>query len=99
MTRTDVEGKPHPLPGRRPADEEAIAATTGLVEAAEATGNPWALSFALLGFGAADLMYTPIRPVLSRQVAAGRRWPKAAATALNGTNLATVVARMEGRVW
>ncbi len=28
--------------------EEAIAATTGLIEAAEATRNPWALSFALL---------------------------------------------------
>ena len=33
--------------------EDAIAATTGLIEAAEATRNPWALSFALFGFGAA----------------------------------------------
>ena len=31
--------------------EEAIIAADGLVEAAEATGNPWALSYALLSVG------------------------------------------------
>jgi hypothetical protein len=31
--------------------EEAIVAAEGLVEAAEATGNPWALSYALLSHG------------------------------------------------
>jgi hypothetical protein len=32
-------------------DEEARAAATGLIDAAEATRNPWALSFALLAYG------------------------------------------------
>ena len=63
--------------------EEAIAATTGLIEAAEATGNPWALSYALLAFGVA-FTYMPIRSVLSRPVAAGCRLPKTAATAATG---------------
>ena len=40
--------------------EEAIAATAGLIEAAEATGNPWALSFALVAFGAAHLHADPV---------------------------------------
>ena len=64
------------------AHEEAIAATTGLIEAAEATRNPWVLSFALLGFGAPSPM--PIRSVLSRPVAAGCRLPETAATVAAG---------------
>ncbi len=40
--------------------EEAIAATTGLIEAAEATGNPWVLSMALFGFGAAFAHADPV---------------------------------------
>ena len=31
--------------------DEAMAAATGLIDAAEATRNPWALSFALLAYG------------------------------------------------
>ena len=31
--------------------DEAVAAATGLIEAAEATGNPYALSYALLAYG------------------------------------------------
>ena len=31
--------------------DEAMAATTGLIDAAEATGNPYAISFALLAYG------------------------------------------------
>jgi predicted ATPase len=74
--------------------EEAIAATTGLVEAAEATGNPWSLSFALLGFGAAHLHVDPVGAL-----DAGRRGLQVAEDSGNrttGTTLATVVARMEG---
>jgi predicted ATPase len=74
--------------------EDAIAATTGLVEAAETTGNPWALSFALLGFGAAHLHADP-----AGALQAGRRGLQVAegsGNRLTGTTLATVVARMEG---
>lgn len=35
------------------SDDEAMIATTGLVEAAEATRNPWALSYALLAYALA----------------------------------------------
>jgi predicted ATPase len=74
--------------------EAAIAATAGLVEAAEATGNPWSLSFALLGFGAAHLHADPVGAL-----EAGRRGLQVAegsGNRLTGTTLATVVARMEG---
>ena len=65
------------------SDEDAIAATTGLIEAAEATGNPWVLSLALFCFGAALTHADPIG-ALSRPVAAGCRLPKTAATAATG---------------
>jgi len=74
--------------------EEAIAATTGLVEAAEATRNPWSLSLALLGFGVAHLHADPVGALK-----AGRRGLHVAEDSgnrANGTTLATVVARMEG---
>jgi len=35
------------------SDEEAMAATTGLIDAAESTQNPWALSYALLAYSIA----------------------------------------------
>ncbi len=41
--------------------DEAMAATTGLIEAAEATGNPYALSFALLAYGLACRDADPLR--------------------------------------
>jgi predicted ATPase len=74
--------------------EEAIAATAGLIEAAEATGNPWSLSFALLGFGAAHIHADPVGAL-----EAGRRGLRVAEDSGNrgnGTTLATVVARIEG---
>jgi hypothetical protein len=40
--------------------EEAIDATGGLIEAAEATGNPWALSYAPLAFGIALTQADPV---------------------------------------
>jgi predicted ATPase len=73
--------------------EDAIAATTGLIEAAEATGNPWALSYALLAFGAA---FEHADPVGALQ--AGRRGLQVAEDSGNRgnrTHLATLVARIE----
>jgi predicted ATPase len=74
--------------------EEAIAATTGLIEAAEASRNPWALSFVLLAFGAAHLHADPVAALK-----AGRRGLQVAEESGNrasGTTLATVVSRIEG---
>jgi hypothetical protein len=73
--------------------EEAIAATAGLIEAAEATRNPWALSFALLAFGAA---FQDVDSVSALQ--AGHRGLQVAEASGNrgiGTHLATLVARVE----
>jgi hypothetical protein len=76
------------------SDEEAIAATAGLIEAAEATRNPWALSYALLAFGVAHLHADPVgaRKACRRglQVAEG------SGNRANGTTLATIAARIEG---
>jgi tetratricopeptide (TPR) repeat protein len=74
--------------------EEAIAATTGLIEAAEATGNPWALSFALFAFVPAFEHADPVGALK-----AGRRGLQVAEDSGNrgnGTFLAMVVARIEG---
>jgi predicted ATPase len=73
--------------------EDAIAATTGLIEAAEATGNPWALSYALVAFGVA---LTHVDPVGALE--AGRRGLQVAEDSGNrgnGTFLAMLVARLE----
>jgi predicted ATPase len=73
--------------------EEAIAATTGLIAAAEATGNPWVLSMALFGFGAAFAHADPVGALK-----AGRRGLQVAEDSgnrTNGTHLATLAARME----
>ena len=43
------------------SDEEAMAAANGLIEAAEATRNPYALSFALLAYGFAFRDADPVR--------------------------------------
>jgi hypothetical protein len=75
------------------AHEDAIAATTGLIEAAEATRNPWALSSALLAIGGA---YTHADPVGALD--AGRRGLQVAEDSgnrLTGTYLAMLVARIE----
>jgi predicted ATPase len=73
--------------------EEAIAATAGLIEAAEATGNPWVLSSALFTFVAAHLHADPVGALT-----AGRRGLQVAEDSGNrgnGTFLAMVVARVE----
>jgi hypothetical protein len=76
------------------SDEEAIAATTGLIEAAEATGNPWALSYALVAFGVAHRHADPVGAL-----EAGRRGLQVAegsGNRLTRTYLAMLVARIEG---
>jgi hypothetical protein len=76
------------------SDEEAIAATAGLVEAAEAARNPWALTCALQAFGVAHLHADPVAALKAcrrgMQVAAG------SGNRANGTTLATIAARIEG---
>ena len=54
VTRTQCRGSPghHPLSPRPVVMRRRSLPQTGLIEAAEATGNPWALSYALLAFGA-----------------------------------------------
>ena len=76
--------------------EEAIAATTGLIEAAEATRNPWVLSFALLGFGGAFAHADPVGAL-----EAGRRGLQVAEDSGNrgnGTFLATACCPNRGRI-
>ncbi|PXW99582.1 putative ATPase [Mycolicibacterium moriokaense] len=73
--------------------EKAIAATTGLIEAAEATGNPWVLSYALLAVGAALQDADPVDALQ-----AGRRGLQVAEDSGNrgnGTFLAVLDARIE----
>ena len=73
--------------------DEAMAATHGLIEAAEATGNPWALSFALLAYGIAFGDANPLRALdaLRRGLViaqdSGNRYYE--------SNLASVLARRE----
>jgi predicted ATPase/class 3 adenylate cyclase len=77
--------------------EEAIAAATGLIEAAEATRNPWVLSYALLSFGLAHLHALHADPVAAlKAIRRGLQVAEDSGNRANGTHLATVVARIEG---
>ena len=73
--------------------EEAIAATTGLIEAVEATGNPWALSYALLAFGGAFTHADPVGALTACR--RGLQVAEDSGNRLTGTSLATLVARIE----
>jgi predicted ATPase len=73
--------------------DDAIAATAGVIKAAEATGNPWALSYALIAFGVAHLHADPVGAL-----EAGRRGMQVAegsGNRLTRTYLAMLVARIE----
>jgi hypothetical protein len=74
--------------------EEAIAATAGLIEAAEATRNPWALSLALFSFGAAFEYADPVGALAALR--RGLQVAEDSDNRGNGTFLAMVVARIEG---
>jgi predicted ATPase len=76
------------------SDEEAIAATTGLTEAAEATRNPWALTFALQAFGVAHLHADPVAAL--KACRRGMQVAEGSGNRANGTTLATIAARIEG---
>jgi hypothetical protein len=73
--------------------EEAITATTGLIEAAEATRNPWVLSFALFAYGFAwrnadtDRALEAMHRGLAIAHESGNR--------ANETNLATMLAELD----
>jgi len=73
--------------------EDAIAATTGLIEAAEATRNPWALSLALFGFGAAFGHADPVAALTACR--RGLQVAEDSGNRGNGTFLAMLVARIE----
>ncbi len=73
--------------------EEAIDATEGLIEAAEATRNPWVGSYALMALGIA---LTHADPVAALKAARrGRQVAEDSGNRGNGTLLASLLARLE----
>ncbi len=76
--------------------EEAIAATAGLIEAAEATRNPWALSYALLAFGVAFLHADPVGAL--KACRRGLQVAEDSGNRGNETHLATIVGPTRGRI-
>jgi hypothetical protein len=73
--------------------DDAMAAANGLIDAAEATGNPFALSWALLGYGLAVYDADP-----ARSLAALRRdlvTAQDSGNRFNESNLAQQLARVE----
>jgi hypothetical protein len=76
------------------SDEEAIAATSGLIEAAEATRNPWALTLALQAFGVAHLHADPVGALTACR--RGMQAAEGSGNRASGTTLATIAARIEG---
>ena len=74
--------------------EEAIIAADGLVEAAEATGNPWAISYALLS----DRLGVSRRRSLDVALEAARRglvMTRDSGNRFNESHMATVLAALE----
>jgi hypothetical protein len=73
--------------------DEALAAATGLIDAAEATHNPYVLSYALLTYGFAfrDADPDPARDALRRGLVIAQD----SGNRLNETYLAQVLARLE----
>ena len=74
--------------------EEAMDAANGLIEAAEATDNPWSLSFALHAYGVA-FRRCGSRPRAETPCAGVWRSPKTAVTAPRRSHLAAVLSRLE----
>jgi hypothetical protein len=73
--------------------EEAIDATEGLIEAAEATRNPWVLSFALLALGIALTQADPVAALKAAR--RGQQVAEDSGNRGNGTHLASLLARLE----
>jgi len=76
--------------------EEAMAAATGLVEAAEAARNPWALSFALLASGLAFGDADPVRA--QHALRRGLAIAQDSGNRANESHLAGALARLEGEL-
>jgi predicted ATPase len=74
--------------------EDAIAVTPGLIEAAEATRNPWVLSLALLGFGAPLVTADPVGALMAFR--RGLQVADDSGNRANGTFAAISGARIEG---
>jgi predicted ATPase len=73
--------------------DEAMATATGLVEAAEAAANPWALSYALLAYGLAFRDADPIRALDA--VRRGLMIAQDSGNRFNESHLAGALARLE----
>jgi predicted ATPase len=73
--------------------EEAIDTTEGLIEAAEATRNPWVISYALLAFGIALTQADPVAALESAR--RGRQVAEESGNRGNWTHLASFLARLE----
>jgi predicted ATPase len=73
--------------------DEAMATATGLVEAAEAAGNPWALSYALLAYGLAFRDADPIRALDALRW--GLMIAQDSGNRFNESHLAGALARLE----
>ena len=76
--------------------EEAMTAATGLVEAAEAARNPWALSFALLAYG---IVFANANPVRARHaLRRGLAVAQDSGNRGNESHLAGALARLEAEL-
>jgi len=71
------------------SSDEAMTAAEGLIDAAEATGNPYALAFALYAYGFAYRDADPLR-----SLAAGRRGLAVARDSGNRTNVSSLAAML-----
>jgi predicted ATPase len=75
-------------------DEESRAATSGLIDSAEATQNPYVLSFALLARGVAFFSSDPAQALEDFQ--RGLSVARESGNHANETHLANMVSRVEG---
>ncbi len=73
--------------------DEAMAAATGLIDAAEATNNPFVLSYALFTYGITYRHTDPVRAL--EAVRRGMAIAQASGNRANETHLATNLARLE----
>jgi predicted ATPase len=73
--------------------DEAIAATDGLIDAAEATHNPYALSFALLAYGLASGDAHPVRSL--EALRRGLLIAQDSGNRANQSHLAAILCRLE----
>jgi predicted ATPase len=73
--------------------DDAKAAAAGLIDAAEATHNQWALSFALLAYGSAFLETDPVRALVAHR--RGMRIAQDSGNRAMESNLAVGLSRLE----